>query len=192
MPRGISHVDLSVLDYENGLGFYDRMFGWLGWKSFDAAIQGYAGVYYYDFNELHSNFASLIGIHPADPAAAPLDRDHSVAGTLHPPGLHHIGLWAHSAAEVDAFHREFLVPEGVRVTDPPREYPNYMPDYYAVFFHDPTGIRWEFVHTPAPLSPRGLWDLLKAQKTIHAYQQQHPDYEWERELPGRESLTEEQ
>ena len=32
--RGIHHVEFSVLDYETSVEFYDRMFGWLGYKSF--------------------------------------------------------------------------------------------------------------------------------------------------------------
>jgi len=32
--RGIHHVEFSALDYETSVEFYDRMFGWLGCKSF--------------------------------------------------------------------------------------------------------------------------------------------------------------
>lgn len=32
--RGIHHVEFSVLDYDNAIAFCDRMFGWLGHKSF--------------------------------------------------------------------------------------------------------------------------------------------------------------
>ena len=33
---------------------------------------------------------------------------------------------------------------------PPREFPEYVPPgYYALFFKDPQGIKYEIVHTPA-------------------------------------------
>jgi len=49
--------------------------------------------------------------------------------------------------EVDALARD-LVALGARVLDPPREYPEYVPGYYAVFFADPDGIKLELVHIP--------------------------------------------
>jgi glyoxylase I family protein len=38
---------------------------------------------------------------------------------------------------------------GVRVLDPPAEYPQYAPGYYAVFFADPDGLKLEYVFTPS-------------------------------------------
>jgi catechol 2,3-dioxygenase-like lactoylglutathione lyase family enzyme len=32
--RVIHHIEFSVLDYDNAIAFYDRMFGWLGDKSY--------------------------------------------------------------------------------------------------------------------------------------------------------------
>jgi len=32
--RGVHHVELSVLDYDASIAFYDRMFGRLGYTSF--------------------------------------------------------------------------------------------------------------------------------------------------------------
>ena len=32
--KGIHHVELSVLEYEESVVFFDKMFGWLGYKSF--------------------------------------------------------------------------------------------------------------------------------------------------------------
>jgi glyoxylase I family protein len=34
------------------------------------------------------------------------------------------------------------------ILNAPREYPQYEPGYYAVFFLDPDGIKLEFVFTP--------------------------------------------
>jgi len=35
--------------------------------------------------------------------------------------------------------------EGVEIESPPREY-DYTPGYYAVFLHDPDGLKLEVVH----------------------------------------------
>ena len=68
----------------------------------------------------------------------------------------------HQVAHTDA--KDFFptpVPDGVRairgfcwdlvgatVLDPPAEYPQYGPGYYAVFFADPDGIKLECVYLP--------------------------------------------
>jgi hypothetical protein len=36
---------------------------------------------------------------------------------------------------------------GANFESPPKEY-DYVPGYYAVFFHDPDGIKLELVHVP--------------------------------------------
>lgn len=62
-------------------------------------------------------------------------------------GLCEVAFWADSRAQVDALARD--VPGwGGTILDPPREYPEYVPGYYAVFFADPDGIKLEFVHLP--------------------------------------------
>lgn len=32
--KGIHHVEFSVLEYDESIKFFDKMFGWLGYKSF--------------------------------------------------------------------------------------------------------------------------------------------------------------
>jgi hypothetical protein len=32
--KGVHHIELSALDYEESIKFFDKMFGWLGYKSF--------------------------------------------------------------------------------------------------------------------------------------------------------------
>lgn len=62
-------------------------------------------------------------------------------------GLCEIAFRAGSRDHVDALHRD-LVARGVPIVDPPREYPEYVPGYYAVFFTDPDGMKLELVHIP--------------------------------------------
>ena len=133
-------MEFSVLDYERSIVFYDAMFGWLGYKSFWTLDLGYRSTYYMArFPVPHS----YIGIQPAKSGGK---LSHAARAT----GIHHIAVWAKSRAEVDAFHTDFLVENGVPVTDTPREYTIYAPGYYAVFFADPDGLKLELVHMPRP------------------------------------------
>jgi catechol 2,3-dioxygenase-like lactoylglutathione lyase family enzyme len=178
--RGVNHVDLNVLDFETSVAFYDRMLGWLGYKSFSTLGVGYSAVYYV------APPHSYIGIHSAGPDHGGLDI------ARHPPSIHHIALWAGSRREVDRFHAQFLVPNGVRVTDEPVEYPIYFPGYYAVFFLDPTGIRWELVHFPMLPGPAQIARSLRAARQLrreHPEWKRHPALEMWRKLPTRSKLS---
>jgi len=62
------------------------------------------------------------------------------------PGFHHFAFNADSRAEVDGCY-QLLRREGIEVLDPPAEY-DYVPGYYAVFFADPDGLKFELVHLP--------------------------------------------
>jgi hypothetical protein len=62
-------------------------------------------------------------------------------------GLCEIAFAAASREQVDALGRA-LLGRGVPVLDPPREYPEYVPGYYAIFFSDPDGQKLELVHIP--------------------------------------------
>jgi catechol 2,3-dioxygenase-like lactoylglutathione lyase family enzyme len=177
--RGVNHVEFSVLDYEASIAFYDRMFGWLGYTSFWTLDIGYRSTYYMArFPVPHS----YIGIQPARSGGK---LDHAARAT----GIHHIALWARSRREVDAFHRDFLAPNAVPVTDAPAEYSVYAPGYYAVFFDDPiNGIHWELAHIPR-LPGLGAWRrfrrAMKAEQAKHPEWSEAPMRQAMRRLPGR-------
>ena len=180
--RGVHHIEFSVLDYENSLKFYDAMFGWLGYKSFWTLDIGYRSTYYmarFPF------FHSYIGIQPARTGEKLNYEEHAT-------GIHHIALWAGSRKEVDSFYQEFLLKRSIMVTDIPTEYPIYTPGYYAVFFIDPTGIRWELAYTPWIPMPGDILKSLKKGKELHKQHpewKQHPAQEMMRKLPTRNNLA---
>lgn len=162
--KGIHHVELSVLNYQESVRFFDKMFGWLGYKSFWTLDIGYRSTYYmarFPF------FHSYIGIQPATSGSKLDSKEHAT-------GIHHIALWARSRREIDRFYEDFLLPNGVEVTEPPTEYPVYTPGYYAVFFNDPhTGIHFELSHTPLIPSPSAYRSWIKILQGIW---KEHPEW----------------
>jgi glyoxylase I family protein len=62
------------------------------------------------------------------------------------PGLHHFAFNADSRQRVDDCH-DLLRESGITVLDPPADY-DYVPGYYALFFADPDGLKFELVFIP--------------------------------------------
>lgn len=185
--RGVHHIELTVPNYDSAIEFYDRMFGWLGYKSFWTLDIEYRSTYY--VAGLLPHFPhSYIGIQPAKG-----EGGGSLEGKRYEPGLNHLALAARSKREIRRFHSEFLVPAGVEVIDPPAEYPHYAPGYYAVFFRDPPlGAVWELAFMPLLPTPRDFLETWKAWKKIQQdRREENPDQpelrfkDALRKLPGR-------
>lgn len=181
--RGIHHIELSVLSYDESIQFFDKMFGWLGYKSFWTLDIDYHSTYYmsrYPF------FHSYIGIQSAKSGS-------KIDSSKHPTGIHHVALWAKNRKEVDRFYHEFLLKNNVEVTDIPSEYPTYTPGYYAVFFNDPiTGIHFELSYTPMIPSLSSYLNWIQILKNIW---KKHPEWKkppWKeamRHLPSKKEQS---
>jgi len=130
MPRvvGIDHLVLSVGDLARSKAYYGRVLGFLGF-SLKYELGDFAGW---------SNGKTLFWIAQADSAGR--KRKHR-KGDI---GFHHYAFELESRAAVDALGA-FLEQEGLPVADPPGSY-NGDNQYYAVFFHDPDGMRLEAMH----------------------------------------------
>lgn len=141
---GVDHIYLTVSDLARSEKFYDRVMRALGFKKGTVPIGG-------DPHRHYRNRAFAISIRPARRASA-----HDP----YAPGLHHLCMRAPDQGAVDAVARA-LRRVGVAI-DGPRLCPEYAPDYYAVFFEDPDGIRLEVMNyaTPAKLMRR-RWNELK-------------------------------
>jgi catechol 2,3-dioxygenase-like lactoylglutathione lyase family enzyme len=126
----IHHVDLTVRDLARSTAFYDQVLPLMGFQRGLGAPEGpvWAGAH------------SEIGLQAAR-LTSPSGHDR------YAPGLHHLAFTAPTRAAVDALHDE-LVRLGVRILDPPADYPQYALGYYAVFFADPDGVKLEYVFTP--------------------------------------------
>jgi len=127
---GLDHVDLTTTDLARATAFYALVLGALGFTRIEHPS-------YVAF----SNGRMNVGLRQASAEERDIAHDRRRAG------LHHLALRARSRGDVDTLHR-FLVEHGVTVLDAPAEYPQYGPDYYAVFFADPDGLKLELVHFP--------------------------------------------
>ena len=137
----IDHIQITVQDMSTAVPFYDQLMPLLGFdpkRRVNATIEKHA---------LHVVEYS----HPRLAFAISSPRSAFTGEKVHrrkPGSLHHLAFKAPSRAEVDRLHRE-LQRIGATIVSPPREYPEYTPPgYYAFFFKDPGGIKYEIVNTP--------------------------------------------
>lgn len=139
---GIDHVYVAVRDLAASTRFYDGVMAALGYRRVESAIGGDPHVHYYN-----RQFGfSLRPARPGTPAHDP-----------YAPGLHHFCFRVVDERAVEQAATE-LRALGVDVTAG-RVYPEYAPDYYAVFFDDPDGIRLEITNFRAIRRQRMyLWD----------------------------------
>jgi glyoxylase I family protein len=123
---GIDHIYLAVSDLQRSEKFYDIAMPLLGFRKSSFAIGGAPHVQYYN---RHFGYV----LRPARPGAPPHDSYH--------PGLHHLCFRVEDAAAV-AEVSERLNAAGIACSAE-RHFPEYAPDYHAVFFNDPDGMRLE-------------------------------------------------
>ena len=139
MARGsISHVALAVSDLERSTAFYDRVFQFIGFKRVDVPestqqamktqLNAWVGQGY------------SISIRPSKGDFARRLHDRNA------PGFNHLAFNAESRSDVEKMY-ELLKQMGATVLDAPAEYP-YSPGYFAVYFTDPDGLKFEFAHAP--------------------------------------------
>jgi len=125
---GIDHVYLTVSDMTRAEAFYDTVFRLLDFRKGDRDIAGTPHRHY--FNKI-----TQITIRPA--------RAGCAAHDCYSPGLHHLCLQVASNADVDRFAAA-LNRAGI-ATSQPAAHREYAEDYYAAFFSDPDGLRFEVV-----------------------------------------------
>lgn len=138
MEPVIDHIQITVRNMRVAVPFYDRLLPLLGFdphNKVSAVIDAHA---FHVVEYTHPRLAFAITSPRAAFADDPIHRRK-------PGALHHLAFRAGSRAEVDQLHR--AVQEiGAAIVSAPREYPEYTPaGYYAFFFKDPEGIKYEIV-----------------------------------------------
>jgi glyoxylase I family protein len=125
---GIDHIYIAASDMATSEAFYDRVFLNLGFRKNRFAINNDPHVQYYN-----RHFGYVLrpanSLQPHNPYAA---------------GLHHFCLRVDSVEDVYEAARVLRSAE-IIVSDP-KLYPDYAPDYVAIFLSDPDGVRLEITN----------------------------------------------
>lgn len=124
---GFGHLDLRVDDLEEAFPFYDALLPALG---FTLTFHG----------EVWKAWAMPEPPLPATPYVAVTESPG------HVPNENRVAFWVAGPAEVDRL-AEVARGAGAIELSGPKEMP-YGPGYYAVYFADPAGNRFEIYHRP--------------------------------------------
>ena len=128
---GVHHVFLTVNDLARSRPFYAALMPRLGYPAM-------------------RDFGAVVGFMSSGGSVWLKEADARFRGETFSKdrvGLCEVAFRAESRAQVDALARD-VVEIGGAILDAPREYPQYVPGYYAVFFADPDGIKLELAHIP--------------------------------------------
>ena len=123
---GLDHIYLTVSDMARSEAWYDKVLGLLDFRKSDFTIAKTPHRHYF-------NPVMQITIRPAREGFTPHDS--------YSPGLHHLCLQVASNDDVDRL-AVALNEMGIDCSAP-AFHTDYAPDYYAIFFSDPDGVRLE-------------------------------------------------
>lgn len=127
---GIDHISVRVGDFKKSKVFYGRLFAFLGFKILDEYTNAIGWT----------NGKTRYWIGQAD--AKGRKQKHR-EGNI---GFHHYAFQLRSRMDVDAL-AAYLRRAKVEIVDPAGE---YYPDYYAIFFRDPDGLKLEGMYYGRP------------------------------------------
>jgi catechol 2,3-dioxygenase-like lactoylglutathione lyase family enzyme len=138
MDPVIDHIQITVKSMAVAVPFYDKLMPLLG---FNLEKRSSAVIEEHDFSVVEYS-------HPRLAFAITSPRGTFQGDHIHrrrPGSLHHLAFRARSRQEVERLHRE-VEAIGAKIVAAPREYPEYTPaGYYALFFKDLEGIKYEIV-----------------------------------------------
>ena len=138
--RGIHHLDLVVSDVERSRQFYSELLRGLGWAGvLDLVGERGETIWYLQAQD------TWIGLRQKQSDVHPVPYDRYAVG------VHHIAFEAASREAVDRCW-QWVLTQDVNTESAPKEFPHYVPGYYATFFYDPDGIKLEVVHEPTRAS----------------------------------------
>ena len=140
--RGLlHHLIITVSDVSRSSGFYGAVFRNLGYELVDRSDD------YEDWKRWDLGTPHEFSIVQANPKFSSLGHSKGAVGHHH-----HLAFCALDRTDVDRFHLEVLLPLKMAglctIEDAPCDCPEYGNGYYATFFKDPDGLKYEFVFNP--------------------------------------------
>ena len=133
----IDHIQITVKDFSKAEIFYDKLMPILG---FELANKSKGRVDAHDFDVIEYSHPLLIF---AINSPRKQFTEHSVHRRK-PGSLHHLAFKASSREEIDSLY-PLVKASGAEIVKPPSYYPQHGENYYALFFKDPDGIKYELV-----------------------------------------------
>lgn len=142
MRRGVlHHLIIRVSDAERSARFYVPILRFLGYECAGSSPR------HQDWRLIIEGAPHEISFVSVAPALQGIQHVRDAAGQQD-----HFAWTATSRQEVDLFYTSVLVPLAAAgdcvVLDPPVRCPEYSPEYYAVYFEDRDGLKFEFVFNP--------------------------------------------
>lgn len=138
LPMKIDHLQVTVKDIDLVEGFYDGFMEALG---FDLSKKIKVYLEELDMNVIEYLDSSYdFGI-----CSALSEYENETVHRRKPGAVHHIAFRAASRSEVDRIYHTVLT-LGAEILDEPQIFPQHGPNYYALFFNDPDGIKYEIVN----------------------------------------------
>lgn len=134
----IDHIQITVKDLKIAEPFYDKLMPILGFD-ISRKIKGRVEKHEFDVVE-YMHPLLLFGINSP--------REAFKDDTIHrrkPGSLHHLAFKAESCEEVDALFLK-IKEIGANIIEEPKFFPQHGENYYALFFKDLEGIKYEIVH----------------------------------------------
>jgi len=134
----IDHIQITVKDLKRAEAFYDQLMPILGYD-INKKAKGSVPAHEFDVVEYaHPDLMFAIN----SPRSVFKDE---VVHRRKPGALHHLAFKASSREEVDQLYPQIKA-IGADMVDPPQYYPQHGASYYALFFKDLEGIKYEVVY----------------------------------------------
>ncbi len=133
----IDHIQITVKDLKIAEPFYDKLMPILG---FDISRKVKGRVEKHEFDVVEY-------IHPLLLFGINSPREAFKEETIHrrkPGSLHHLAFKAESCEEVDEIYLQ-IKEIGAIIVEEPKYFPQHGENYYALFFKDLEGIKYEVV-----------------------------------------------
>lgn len=137
MTPVIDHIQITVKNLAEAERFYDKLMPILG---FDLNRKGKGCVKQHEFDVIEYAHPNLIfGINSPREAFK-----EDIIHRRKPGALHHLAFKATSCEEVDELYSR-IKEIGANIVESPKFFPQHGEHYYALFFKDTEGIKYEIV-----------------------------------------------